>query len=145
MKCLSKKSHIINFRLVSVEFINEKSLKFSSQTENNSFKFTFDRVFTCNCTQEEVFHYSAEPILESKHKLTRLGVLEGFNGTIFAYGQTSSGKTHTMTGVVNHPELEGITPRVAKYIFNHIENFSEDIEYTLKVSMIEIYMEKIRV
>jgi len=74
-----------------------------------------------------------------------LGVLEGFNGTIFAYGQTSSGKTHTMTGVLNHPELEGIIPRVVKHVFNHIENCAEHIEYTVKISMVEIYMERIRV
>jgi len=72
-------------------------------------------------------------------------VLEGFNGTIFAYGQTSSGKTHTMSGDLSKPELQGIIPRVIKYVFNHIENSDENIEYTVKVSMMEIYMEKIRV
>ena len=74
-----------------------------------------------------------------------LGVLEGFNGTIFAYGQTSSGKTHTMSGVLGNPDLEGIIPRVVKHVFNHIENCAEHIEYTVKISMIEIYMERIRV
>jgi kinesin family protein 5 len=70
--------------------------------------------------------------------------LEGFNGTIFAYGQTSSGKTHTMQGVLGNPEREGIIPRMIRHVFNYMLNSSPDIEYTVKVSMIEIYMEKIK-
>ena len=51
-------------------------------------KYSFDRVFDPNSTQREVYDESIVPIIES--------VLEGFNGTVLAYGQTSSGKTHTM-------------------------------------------------
>jgi hypothetical protein len=51
-------------------------------------KFTFDKVFDENSTQNEVYTYAATPVID--------GVIEGFNGTIFAYGQTASGKTHTM-------------------------------------------------
>jgi kinesin family protein 5 len=75
---------------------------------------------------------------------SNIGVLEGFNGTIFAYGQTSSGKTHTMQGVIDNPEQEGIIPRMIHQVFNHILNSASDIEYIVKVSMIEIYMEKIK-
>lgn len=70
--------------------------------------------------------------------------MEGFNGTIFAYGQTASGKTHTMQGVIEDPEEEGIIPRMIHHVFNHIMNSTSDIEYIVKVSMIEIYMEKIK-
>ena len=77
------------------------------------------------------------PIIES--------VLEGFNGTVLAYGQTSSGKTHTMVGPdIEDPHLQGIIPRMVKTVFEKIENASEDIEFTVKISMIEIYMEKIK-
>ena len=58
--------------------------------------FTFDHVFNMESTQKEVYDCAAKPIIES--------VLDGFNGTIFAYGQTSSGKTHTMQG----PNIEDI-------------------------------------
>ncbi len=51
-------------------------------------KFSFDRVFDMYSNQKEVYDCAARPIIDS--------VLDGFNGTIFAYGQTSSGKTHTM-------------------------------------------------
>ena len=44
----------------------------------------------------------------------------GYNGTIFAYGQTSSGKTHTMEGIMENPDLQGIIPRIVNDIFNHI-------------------------
>lgn len=50
--------------------------------------FTFDSVFAPTCKQESIFDDSALPIIQS--------VLEGYNGTIFAYGQTGTGKTHTM-------------------------------------------------
>jgi kinesin family protein 5 len=52
--------------------------------------YQFDHVFDLKSNQKEVYDKAAKPIIES--------VLEGFNGTIFAYGQTSSGKTHTMSG-----------------------------------------------
>jgi len=55
-------------------------------------KFSFDKVFDTNSTQQDVYDYSAASIIES--------IIEGFNGTIFAYGQTASGKTHTMEGNV---------------------------------------------
>lgn len=72
-------------------------------------------------------------------------MLEGFNGTIFAYGQTSSGKTHTMQGPdITDLELQGIIPRMVRTVFARIESAGEHMEFTVKISMIEIYMEKIR-
>jgi kinesin family protein 5 len=72
-------------------------------------------------------------------------VLEGFNGTIFAYGQTSSGKTHTMQGPdIENLEMQGIIPRMVRTVFNQIETASENIEFTVKVSMVEIYCERVK-
>jgi len=74
-----------------------------------------------------------------------LGVIDGFNGTVFAYGQTGSGKTFTMQGPdLENIELQGIVPRMVRTIFNRIDNSNENNEYTVKVSMCEIYMEKIK-
>ena len=70
--------------------------------------------------------------------------MEGFNGTIFAYGQTSSGKTHTMQGIIDDVELRGIVPRMVKTVFNRIENSSENMEFAVKVSFCEIYNERIK-
>ena len=47
--------------------------------------------------------------------------MEGYNGTIFAYGQTGTGKTFTMEGTDN-PDLKGIIPRTIDWIFNNIKN-----------------------
>ena len=80
---------------------------------------------------------AARPIIDS--------VLDGFNGTIFAYGQTSSGKTHTMTGPDMYDvEKQGIIPRMVRTVFSRIENASENVEFTVKVSMCEIYNERIK-
>ncbi|KAK0148734.1 Kinesin heavy chain isoform 5C [Merluccius polli] len=71
-------------------------------------------------------------------------VLGGYNGTIFAYGQTSSGKTHTMEGKLHDHQLMGIIPRIARDIFDHIYSMDENLEFHIKVSYFEIYMDKIR-
>src|SRR5258705_12990752 len=71
-------------------------------------------------------------------------VLCGYNGTIFAYGQTSSGKTHTMEGVIGDGGKSGIIPRIVNDIFNHIYAMEENLEFHIKVSYFEIYMDKIR-
>jgi len=49
-----------------------------------------------------------------------------------------------MNGLLDNFELEGVIPRIIKQIFKHIQNTSEEIEFTVKVSMIEIYMEKVK-
>ena len=71
------------------------------------------------------------------------GVLEGFNGTIFAYGQTGSGKSFTMEGVRGDPDLQGLIPRMFDFLFELIQNADPDIEFSIKCSYLEIYMEKI--
>ena len=68
----------------------------------------------------------------------------GYNGTIFAYGQTSSGKTHTMEGVMGDPHLQGIIPRIVDDIFTHINAMEENVKFHIKISCFEICMEKIR-
>lgn len=74
------------------------------------------------------------------------GIFNGINGTIFAYGQTSSGKTFTMQGIIDDEVNQGIIPRINKQVFSIIKNSkSNEIEYTVIVSMIEIYMEKVKV
>lgn len=60
-------------------------------------------------------------------------MLKGYNGTIFAYGQTSSGKTHTMEGVLGDSKMQGIIPRIVNDIFNHIYLMDENIEFQIKV------------
>uniref|UniRef100_A0A3Q3FIF6 Kinesin-like protein n=1 Tax=Labrus bergylta TaxID=56723 RepID=A0A3Q3FIF6_9LABR len=98
--------------------------------------YVFDQVFPTNTTQEQVYNTCAKQIVKD--------VLGGYNGTIFAYGQTSSGKTHTMEGNLHDPQGMGIIPRIAEDIFEHIFALDENLEFHIKVSYFEIYMDKIR-
>ncbi|KAF6114335.1 kinesin family member 5C [Phyllostomus discolor] len=98
--------------------------------------YVFDRVLPPSTTQEQVYSACAKQIVKD--------VLEGYNGTIFAYGQTSSGKTHTMEGKLHDPQLMGIIPRIAHDIFDHIYSMDENLEFHIKVSYFEIYLDKIR-
>ncbi|KAL7385760.1 hypothetical protein ABVT39_027912 [Epinephelus coioides] len=98
--------------------------------------YVFDRVLPPNTEQVQVYDTCARQIVKD--------VLGGYNGTIFAYGQTSSGKTHTMEGNLHDPHVMGIIPRIARDIFDHIYSMDENLEFHIKVSYFEIYLDKIR-
>ena len=101
--------------------------------------FSFDRVFDTDSTQEDIFEICAKNLL--------LSAFSGYNSTIFAYGQTCSGKTYTMgtnTTSLESDFKQGIIPRAVKMIFDEIENRRSKMEFTVKVSFIEIYNEEIR-
>nr|XP_009941700.1 PREDICTED: kinesin-like protein KIF3C [Opisthocomus hoazin] len=70
-------------------------------------------------------------------------VLRGFNGTVFAYGQTGTGKTYTMQGAWAEPEKRGIIPMSFEHIFTHISR-SQNQQYLVRASYLEIYQEEIR-
>lgn len=69
----------------------------------------------------------------------------GFNATILAYGQTGSGKTHTM-GTAFDGSLDenvGVIPRAMADIFDRIQQLSEQFEFTVKCSFMELYQEQL--
>ena len=68
--------------------------------------YSFDNVFTSFSTQEEVFYGTLKPVISD--------VLKGYESTVFAYGQTGTGKTHTMEGDLADADMQGIIPRSAK-------------------------------
>lgn len=71
--------------------------------------------------------------------------MNGYNGTVFAYGQTGAGKSYTMMGDMDDPDKKGIIPRITEQIFDSIlVHGSAQIEYTVGISYLEIYMERIR-
>lgn len=99
--------------------------------------FAFDKVFGMNTPQKDVFEYSIKSIVDD--------VTAGYNGTVFAYGQTGSGKTFTMMGAdIDDPDTKGIIPRIIEQIFSSINDAPTNIEFTVKVSYMEIYMERVR-
>lgn len=98
--------------------------------------FTFDTVFGPESKQLDVYNLTARPIIDS--------VLEGYNGTIFAYGQTGTGKTFTMEGVRAVPGLRGVIPNSFAHIFGHIAKAEGDTRFLVRVSYLEIYNEEVR-
>ena len=97
--------------------------------------FTFDAVYDWNSKQMDLYDETARPLVDS--------VLEGFNCTIFAYGQTGTGKTFTMEGVRADPELRGIIPNAYEHIFKHIAR-STNQQYLVRAQYLEIYQEEMR-
>ena len=98
--------------------------------------FTFDSVYGDNSNQREVYDETAFPLIES--------VIEGYNGTIFAYGQTGCGKTHTMLGIREDPEQKGIIPHAFDHIFGFIDEKEGNTKFLVRASYLEIYNEEIR-
>ncbi|XP_076659707.1 uncharacterized protein LOC143363016 [Halictus rubicundus] len=97
-----------------------------------SWNYSFFRVFEESATQEDIFEDVARPVMES--------ALDGYNGTIFAYGQTASGKTHSIIGNQRNIDDRGIIPRSLQYLFNVIQKRPENL-YTIEVAFLEIYNE----
>lgn len=98
--------------------------------------FTFDAVYDPNSKQRDLYDESVRPLIDS--------VLAGFNGTIFAYGQTGTGKTYTMQGAWLDPEKRGVIPNAFDHIFTHISRSQSDKQYLVRASYLEIYREEIR-
>eukprot|EP00747_Dinoflagellata_sp_TGD_P195694 gnl/TRDRNA2_/TRDRNA2_64763_c0_seq1.p1 gnl/TRDRNA2_/TRDRNA2_64763_c0~~gnl/TRDRNA2_/TRDRNA2_64763_c0_seq1.p1 ORF type:complete len:789 (-),score=206.40 gnl/TRDRNA2_/TRDRNA2_64763_c0_seq1:292-2658(-) len=97
--------------------------------------FTFDGVYPPNSLQSKLYDETGYAIVES--------VMDGYNGTIFAYGQTGTGKTFTMVGVEGDENLRGLIPRSFEHIFRNITT-SPDKRFLVRASFLEIYNEEIR-
>ena len=94
-------------------------------------RHTFDHVFGPDSNNEGIFQKLGVPIVD--------GVLEGFNSCIFAYGQTSSGKTHTLMGSPMEP---GITVHCVDDLFTKCEAKTR-WEFLARISYIAIYNEEV--
>lgn len=94
--------------------------------------FNFDSVFE-GSDNHELYNVTVKDLVK--------GAMEGIDSTVFAYGQTASGKTYSMMGYEEQP---GIIPQAVEDVFDYIRDLSEDREFLLRVSYLEIYNEKIR-
>ncbi|KAF2418683.1 kinesin-domain-containing protein [Tothia fuscella] len=95
--------------------------------------FAFDRVFDENTTQDDVYEGTTRGLLDN--------VLDGYNATVFAYGATGCGKTHTITGTVQQP---GIVFLTMQELFDKMREREEEKVIELSLSYLEIYNETIR-
>lgn len=113
-----------------------KEVILSTNVNNNNKKtYTFDRVFGAESDQEMVYEGVAKNLLDE--------MLQGYNCTVFAYGQTGTGKTYTMSGDISSiiSENAGIIPRTLNDLF---KTLSTKQEYSVKISFIELYNEELR-
>ncbi|XP_055993914.1 kinesin-like protein KIF19 [Sorex fumeus] len=95
--------------------------------------YLFDMAFDFTATQEMVYEATTKSLIQ--------GVISGYNATVFAYGPTGCGKTYTMLGTDHDP---GIYIRTLNDLFRAIEDTSDDMEYEVSMSYLEIYNEMIR-
>ncbi|XWS21314.1 hypothetical protein CRYUN_Cryun30bG0045100 [Craigia yunnanensis] len=110
---------------------NRISLHKLHGTPISGLSYAFDHVFNESCSNSKVYELLTKDIIHA--------TVDGFNGTAFAYGQTSSGKTFTMNGSSNDA---GIIHRAVNDIFQKIQMIS-DREFLIRVSYMEIYNEEI--
>ncbi|NXI63346.1 CENPE protein, partial [Anseranas semipalmata] len=124
--------------LIARESALEDKASLCWKSENNTISevngtkvFSYDRVFHSSDNTQQLYEGVAVPIIQS--------AVQGYNGTIFAYGQTASGKTYTMMG---NEDSVGIIPKAIQHVFKIICEIP-DREFLLRVSYMEIYNETI--
>lgn len=114
------------YDLIAWDWMDDHTIIYKNPNhERAATTFTFDKVFGLSCSSQKVYEEGAKDVA--------LSALTGINATIFAYGQTSSGKTYTM---------KGITENAVKDIFEHIRNRPER-DFVLSLSALEIYNETV--
>uniref|UniRef100_A0A182X3P3 Kinesin motor domain-containing protein n=1 Tax=Anopheles quadriannulatus TaxID=34691 RepID=A0A182X3P3_ANOQN len=126
-----------------VEVVSNRELQLKSNYTDSrtSKKFTFDRTFAPNSKQHEVYQAVVAPYIEE--------VLSGFNCTVFAYGQTGTGKTHTMVGEEEQnlsaawedDTQTGIIPRAVNHLFDELR--MTELEFSMRISYLELYNEEL--
>ena len=126
---------------------------------NDSYQFVFDEVFPVSASTVDVYSFLGKDVVS--------GVLNGYNSCLFVYGQTGSGKTHTMMGsggIVASEDTSsednddysegvagprdkdkyGLTPLIISDIFEGFSRASEDVTFNVKVSFVEVYLERVK-
>jgi kinesin family protein 3/17 len=120
---------------VEVDRANNE-INLTKQETNQVNTFNYDYVYPSTINQRTVYDETAFPIVEA--------VIEGYNGTIFAYGQTGCGKTFTMMGDFSSSEYRGIIPNAFEHIFGCINSEGNKKKFLVRCSFLEIYNEDVR-
>ena len=139
----SDQNEIINESYALTNNLSNKSLSYAKKDVKKLLidsiyapqKFNFDRVYSIDCDSQLIYKEMCKDVVSS--------ALQGYNGSIFMYGQTTSGKTFTMLGSPSNP---GVLPCVLRDIFLKMKKIKKDnnkIEFKVYCSYIEIYNENI--
>ncbi|KAL8686427.1 MAG: hypothetical protein Q9218_007115, partial [Villophora microphyllina] len=127
--------------VLSTDGVQGKNVELSMGPSALSNKtYHFDKVFSPAADQAMIFDDVVTPLLDE--------MLQGYNCTIFAYGQTGTGKTYTMSGDMSEntmgllSDAAGVIPRVLHALFTKLE--ADEVESSVKCSFIELYNEELR-
>lgn len=101
--------------------------------QNKELEFMFDTVFTLDANNEDIFEGTTKELINN--------LLDGYNCSVFAYGATGAGKTHTMLGKEDDP---GITYRTVAELFSKMDEQSEERDFSLGVTYLEVYNENVQ-
>ena len=113
---------------------SSKEVKDSNAQIPSNLIFKYDKIFNSESQQSQIYENVGKRIVGD--------VMEGYNGTIFAYGQSGSGKTYTMYGPDIYDDIyKGIIPRIVEDIFNYVEKADDNVDFQFKLSVLEIYKE----
>ncbi|XP_076117035.1 carboxy-terminal kinesin 2-like [Mytilus galloprovincialis] len=134
-----KRGNICKLDHISFPGPNKIDVVKTKNAKENTSKFSFDKVFKYNATQDQVFEEISELVQSA---------LDGYNVCIFAYGQTGSGKTYTMEGTSVYDNTDdvdrGMIPRSVLQIFDTIRKLTiEGWTYSVDASCLEIYGKEI--
>ena len=148
---LNEKEKGLGTKCISISADSKVVIVENKDDKNGSSQYAMDKVFNEDITQEEIFKEVGEPLIRS--------FIGGYNCTIFCYGQTGAGKTHTMMGPLDqlyedNSESQGLIPRIINYIFNEkqkVDNIitggnaekCKNISLKLKTCVMELYQEQI--
>uniref|UniRef100_A0A3P8TPM0 Kinesin family member 1C n=1 Tax=Amphiprion percula TaxID=161767 RepID=A0A3P8TPM0_AMPPE len=114
------------------------------QAKDGAKNFTFDYSYWSHTTTEDPSFASQRQVYKDIGEEMLLHAFEGYNVCIFAYGQTGAGKSYTMMGK-QEPGQEGIIPQLCEDLFQRTgENSDPDLTYSVEVSYMEIYCERVR-
>uniref|UniRef100_A0A3P9DSQ3 Kinesin-like protein n=1 Tax=Maylandia zebra TaxID=106582 RepID=A0A3P9DSQ3_9CICH len=114
------------------------------QPKDGAKNFTFDYSYWSHTTPDDPGFTSQTQVYKDIREEMLLHAFEGYNVCIFAYGQTGAGKSYTMMGK-QEPGQEGIIPQLCEDLFQRTgENTDPDLTYSVEVSYMEIYCERVR-
>uniref|UniRef100_A0A8D8YWB5 Kinesin-like protein KIF18B n=1 Tax=Cacopsylla melanoneura TaxID=428564 RepID=A0A8D8YWB5_9HEMI len=111
----------------------KQSLRDVNKKKNKEMEFLFDRVYGPDASNQDVFDGSAKDIIAS--------LLEGYNCSVFVYGATGAGKTHTMLGNENH---KGIMYLTMVDLYRHMDANKDTLNIELGISYLEVYNENVQ-
>ncbi|RXH82323.1 hypothetical protein DVH24_036664 [Malus domestica] len=135
---LSSKERRDHGDAVCIQHVDFETFSFKDE-KDEEFTFSFDKVFYEKSEQAQVYEFLASPIVRD--------AVDAINGTIVTYGQTGAGKTYSMEGpsiLVRDEQKRGLLPRVVEGLFDCIKSSGRTMKHSIKLSMVEIYMERVR-